>query len=144
MFSEEIDQVRETPPVLGDEFLARTGSARYAVPELAPARDIDTIRPATVEWGALASTETWMYAGHANTVFHRYLLSDKGVTHNANGLAATMESARQALPIPNARWGLAIDRDHFYMGYRSSGSSVFRVRIVDEDATRGIAADGSR
>ena len=138
-FSEELDAARGLTPTLGDQFLARVGTARYVLPDSTPERDIDNIRAGTQEWGTLAATERYMYAGHGNAVFHRYLLADNGDTHDALGLAATMESAKNTLASPNSRFGAAIDGDYFYFGYRSAqGSHVIRWPIGDEDEARVV------
>ena len=139
-FDQELDEVRDTVPIAGDEFLIRTRTERYRGIQRDAARDLTTIRASTQEWGTLGSTPRYMYAGHGNAVFHRYLLANNGRTHDADGLAATMESARQTLGSPNSRFGLAIDGDHFYFGFRSGqGSHIIRWLIGDEDNTRGIA-----
>ena len=139
-FSEELDAARGLTPTLGDQFLARVGTARYVLPDSAPERDIDNIRANTQEWGTLAASARYMYAGHGNAAFHRYLLEDNGDTNDALGLAATMESARNTLASPNSRFGAAIDGDYFYFGYRSAqGSHVIRWPIGDEDVARVVA-----
>ena len=134
-FENELDGVREATAASGDEFIMRAGSSRHINPARAAGRDVGNLR--TAHAGSLSATERWLYAGHGNTGFTRYLVSDNGATRNQGGLAESMENARQSTAVPNSRFGHAIDGNRFYLGFRDgANTSIASWEFDDEEVAQ--------
>ena len=138
-FENELDAIREAAAASGDEFIMRAGSDRHINPARASGRDVGNLR--TAHAGSLAATEQWLYAGHGNSGFTRYLLADNGATRNQAGLAGSMENARQSTSSPNSRFGHAIDGNRFYLGFRDgANTTIASWEFDDEEVAQAYAA----
>ena len=141
-FENELDGVRDATAASGDEFIMRAGSSRHINPARASGRDVGNLR--TAHAGSLSATARWLYAGQGNAGFTRYLLEDNGATRNQDGLAESMENARQSTVSPNSRFGHAIDGNRFYLGFRDGvNTSIASWEFDNEEVAQVYPAPSS-
>ena len=135
-FENELDGVREAGAASGDEFIMRAGSLLATSTRRGRRGGIlaTCVRPMPA---ALSATARWLYAGQGNAGFTRYLLADNGATRDQDGLASSMENARQSTASPNSRFGHAIDRNRFYLGFRDgANTSIASWEFDDEEVAQ--------